>query len=32
VDVFAPVPVRGKDLFEDVPGRRGCCSHQAASL
>ena len=27
-----PVPVLGKDLFEDVPGRRHCCSHQAASL
>ena len=32
VDVFEPVPVLGKDLFEHVPGRRGCCSHQAASL
>src|SRR6266446_6034490 len=27
-----PVPVLDKDLFEDVPGRRGFCSHQAASL
>src|SRR5215475_2196470 len=26
------VPVVGKDLFEEVPGRRSCCSHQAASL
>src|SRR5438132_3983532 len=25
-------PVVGKDLFEEVPGRRSCCSHQAASL
>src|SRR5215813_11448374 len=23
-----PVPVLGKDLFEDVPGRHGCCSHR----
>src|SRR6516164_6685592 len=32
VDVFEPAPVLGKDLFEDVPSRRSCCSHQAASL
>src|SRR5215831_14705578 len=24
------VPVIGKDLFEDAPGWRGCCSHQSA--
>ena len=28
---FAHVPVLGKDLFEDVPGRRGFCSQQAIS-
>src|SRR5712691_714434 len=32
VDAFEPVPVLSKDLFEDVPGRQGFCSHQAASL
>src|ERR687886_452050 len=32
VDVLEPVPVLGKDLFEDAPGRRGFCHHQAASL
>src|SRR2546426_1188908 len=32
VDACEPVPVLGKDLFEDVPGRQGFCSHQAASL
>src|SRR5262252_4941903 len=32
IDAFEPVPVLSKDLFEDVPGRRSCCSHQAASL
>src|SRR5262249_31774788 len=32
VDVFEPVPVLGKDLFEEVPGRRSGCKHQAASL
>src|SRR4029434_1842917 len=32
IDAGEPVPVLGKDLFEDVPVRRGCCSHQAASL
>src|SRR5262249_40338271 len=32
VDLFEPVPVLGKDLVEHVPGRRGCCRHQAASL
>src|SRR5215475_1446402 len=26
------VPVVSKNLFEEVPGRRSCCSHQAASL
>src|SRR5215471_6142884 len=26
------VPVVSKSLFEEVPGRRSCCSHQAASL
>ena len=32
MDACEPVPVLTKDLFEDVPGRQGCCSHQAASL
>src|SRR5207302_11299522 len=32
VDALEPAPVLGKDLFEDVPGRRSCCSHHAASL
>jgi hypothetical protein len=32
VDVCEPLPVLGKDLFEDVPSRRSCCSHQAAPL
>src|SRR5215470_8761949 len=32
IDVLEPVPVLSKDLFEDVPGRQGFCSHQAASL
>ena len=32
IDVFKSVPMLGKDLFEDIPGRRGFCSHQAASL
>src|SRR5215468_12167205 len=32
IDVFKAVPVVGKDLFEDAPGRRRGCSHQAASL
>jgi hypothetical protein len=32
VDAFKPVPVLGKDLFEDAPGWRSCCNHQAASL
>jgi hypothetical protein len=32
VDACEPVPVLSKDLFEDVPGRQGFCSHQAASL
>jgi hypothetical protein len=32
VDAFEPVSVLSKDLFEDAPGRRGGCSHQAASL
>src|SRR5215831_10855415 len=32
IDAFKAVPVVGKDLFEEVPGRRSCCSHQAASL
>jgi hypothetical protein len=27
-----PLPGLGKDLFEDMPVRRGCCRHQAASL
>jgi hypothetical protein len=31
-DVFEPVPVLSKDLFEDVPGRQGFCSHQATLL
>ena len=26
VDVFESVPVLGKDLFEEVPSRRSCCS------
>src|SRR5215470_19275390 len=32
VAVFEPVPVLGKDLFEEVPGRRSGCNHQTASL
>src|SRR5438477_2719828 len=32
IDVYKSVPVIGKDLFEDAPRRRSCCSHQAASL
>ena len=32
IDAFKFVPVLGKDLFEDAPGWRSCCSHQAASL
>jgi hypothetical protein len=32
VAVFEPVPVLGKDLCEEVPGRRSGCHHQAASL
>jgi hypothetical protein len=32
LDVFEPVPVLSNELFEDVPGRQGFCSHQAASL
>jgi hypothetical protein len=32
VDAFESIPVLGKDPFEDVPGRRSCCNHQAASL
>src|SRR5215831_2604212 len=32
VHALEAVPVVGKDLFKEVPGRRSCCSHQAASL
>src|SRR5437870_3922821 len=32
VRALEAVPVVGKNLFEEVPGRRSCCSHQAASL
>src|SRR5215813_10708816 len=32
IDSFKAVPVVGKDLFEDAPGRRSGCNHQAASL
>ena len=32
IDAFKAVPVLGKDLFEDAPSWRSCCSHQAASL
>src|SRR4029434_10598531 len=32
IDACKSVPVLGKDLFEDAPSRRSCCSHQAASL
>src|SRR5215216_2453258 len=32
IDAFKAVPVVGKDLFEDAPGRWSGCSHQAASL
>jgi len=32
VDACEPGPVLGKDRFEDVPGRRSCCSQHAASL
>ena len=32
VDAGEAVPVLGKDLFEDAPRRRRCCSHQAVSL
>jgi hypothetical protein len=30
--VYDPLPVLGTALFEDVPGRRSCCSHYAAAL
>ena len=30
VDVFEPVPVLSKDLFEDVPVLRRCCNHEGA--
>src|SRR5947209_15706642 len=32
VHALEAIPVVGQDLFEEVPGRRSCCSHQAASL
>src|SRR5438132_10197155 len=32
VRALEAVPVVGKNLFEEVPGRRSCCSQQAASL
>jgi hypothetical protein len=32
IEALKPGPVLGKDLFENIPGRRGFCSHQAASL
>src|SRR2546423_1455137 len=32
VDALEPAPVLGKDLWEEVPGRRRCCRQQAASL
>jgi DNA polymerase family A len=32
VDALKPVPVLGKDLFEDAPGWWSCCNHQTASL
>src|SRR5215813_10434822 len=32
IDVFKSVPVLDKALFEDAPGRRSGCRHQAASL
>src|SRR5262250_474346 len=32
IDVLKAVPVVGKNLFEDAPGWRRGCSHQAASL
>ena len=32
IDAFKAVPVIGKDLFEEAPGRRSGGSHQAASL
>src|SRR4029434_2166216 len=32
IDACKSVPVLGKDLFDDAPSRRSCCSHQAASL
>src|SRR5262249_21970064 len=32
VDSCEPVPGLSKELFEDVPGGQGFCSHQAASL
>src|SRR5712691_7445046 len=30
IDAFEPVPVIDKNLLEDVPVLRGCCSHQGA--
>src|SRR5712691_12609938 len=32
IDAFKSVPVIGKDLYEDAPGRQSCCCHQAVSL
>ena len=32
MDALKSVPVFSKDLFEDAPSWRSCCSHQAASL
>ena len=32
IDTFKTVPMVGKDLFEDAPGWRSYCSHQAVSL
>src|SRR5215510_8044239 len=29
IEVFKPIPVLVKDLFEDIPVQRGLCSHQA---
>ena len=31
VDMFEPIPVLGKDLFEEAPGRWSGSSHQAVS-
>src|SRR4029450_836215 len=32
IDAFKSVPMLDKDLFEDIPGQRGFCRHQAVPL